>query len=216
MKTVLSYILPLSLIAAMAALGLLKIAYHRQIWNGRIFNPDMVMAALYILWMTYEMKISHHDAMEKTPDSDRGTREFYAISQGLTAASAFLLEPLWKEPGIGHAAGFLLFMAGTGLRLRAIRALGDFYSHNARKSDDHVIITSGPYRIIRHPAYCGMIIAHMGLAVFYFNLITTVLLFLLLIPSIITRITVEEKILGDISGYETYSRKKKRLIPFVW
>jgi protein-S-isoprenylcysteine O-methyltransferase Ste14 len=216
MKKIMSYILPLSLIAALAALGFMKIAFHRQIWSGRLLNPDMAMAGIYILWMIYEMRISHHDAMGKSPENDHGTREFYAVSQGLTAISAFWFEPLWKGPVIWHSAGFLLFISGTCLRLWAIRSLGAFYSHNVRITGDHVIITAGPYRIIRHPAYGGMIIAHMGLAVFYFNFITTALLLLLLIPSIITRITVEEKILKHISGYETYRRETKRLIPFLW
>ena len=76
-------------------------------------------------------------------------------------------------------------------------------------------IDFGPYKYIRHPAYEGMIIAHFGIVLYFFNLVTLLIFFLAFIPAIILRIFVEEKTLFKIGGYSNYAENRKRLIPLI-
>ena len=83
--------------------------------------------------------------------------------------------------------------------------------------EDQQVISTGPYRIVRHPLYLGNSILVIGVSISLGSLIA-------LIPSIIfillscIRIIFEEKMLSkELSGYSEYKEKVHyRLIPFVW
>jgi protein-S-isoprenylcysteine O-methyltransferase Ste14 len=179
-------------------------------------NFDIIIVIIYLLWIVFESRISikEHDKGEKT--SDYGTLEFYAISQALTFLSALWFKTVWPSPNSAHFLGFLIILLGMCFRLWAIITLGHYYSHMVREVDDHKIIDTGPYKYIRHPAYAGMIVAHFGIVLFFFNLVTLLIFFLALIPAIILRIFVEEKTMFKIGGYSDYAANRKRLIPLIW
>jgi len=84
------------------------------------------------------------------------------------------------------------------------------------ENEQHVI-TTGPYSIIRHPMYLGMLIMSLFIPFAlgsYFSLIPM----LLIIPITLVRIKNEEEILlRDLTGYKDYCLKiPYRLIPFIW
>ncbi|WP_445676245.1 methyltransferase family protein [Pseudomonas aeruginosa] len=109
------------------------------------------------------------------------------------------------------------FVLGILLRLFAIKALGNFYSHQVRVIDNHQVVQNGPYRWVRHPAYSGMLLAELGFVLYFANPFALTAFFLLLLPSIIFRIRVEELTLySKIKGYDSYAQNHKRLIPKVW
>lgn len=83
--------------------------------------------------------------------------------------------------------------------------------------DEQKVISSGPYGLVRHPMYTGMILMalFMPLALgSYFAFIPM----LLIIPITVTRINNEEKLLiKELKGYKEYCDKTKyRLIPYIW
>lgn len=166
--------------------------------------------------MFYEIKVSHNDIKQSIIISDYGTRELYGFSHTLTILSALWLNSIWSEPSIFHAIGFIVFLIGFSFRIWAIHTLGRHYSHVVRKLDDHQIIDTGPFKFIRHPAYTGMIVAHIGITIFYLNLSTLSILVLLLIPSIVIRIIIEEKTLYSIEGYTNFAKVRKRIMPYLW
>lgn len=216
MKKYVSYILSSILFIGIVILGFLKAFNHNNIWKSSIINYDILIICLYLLWMLYEIKVSHNDVKQNIIISDYGTRELYGFSHALTILSALWFNSIWSEPGIFHVIGFIVFMIGFLFRIWAIHTLGTHYSHVVRKLDNHQIIDTGPYKFIRHPAYTGMIIAHAGITIFYLNLITLLIFVLLLIPSIVIRIIIEEKTLYSIEGYSKFAKIRNRIIPYVW
>ena len=80
---------------------------------------------------------------------------------------------------------------------------------------DHVLITSGPYRLVRHPIYTGMLLAALGTAIDA-GIIGLVIVVGAAV-ALIRRIPIEEKFMMGLfkEQYSLYKRRTKALIPFI-
>ena len=156
---------------------------NQSIWEDSIANFDIIIVLIYLLWIVFESRISIKEKDKGNKTSDHGTLEFYAISQALTFLSALWFDSIWPSPSFAHFLGLIVFLFGICFRLWAIITLGHYYSHIVRKVDNHKIIDSGLYKYIRHPAYAGMIIAHFGIVLYFFNLVTLLIFFIAFIPA---------------------------------
>ena len=114
------------------------------------------------------------------------------------------------------AAGVVLAMAGIALRAYAIARLGRFFNTRVTVSADQTVVDTGPYRLIRHPSYTGMLLIVFGILLASTNWLALAC-FLFVIPGTAYRIAVEEKALADGLGqsYRDYMRRTKRLIPYL-
>jgi protein-S-isoprenylcysteine O-methyltransferase Ste14 len=122
-------------------------------------------------------------------------------------------------PGLPLASlGLVLFVAGwtiiaLGLRENAFGALVV-----RRQEERHqVVVTTGPYRIVRHPMYAGGIPLMVGMPL-WLGSYAGALLAALPIATLVLRVVAEERFLRrELPGYEAYVRRVRwRLIPFVW
>jgi protein-S-isoprenylcysteine O-methyltransferase Ste14 len=208
-------ILSILLIALVCFLSLYRLT-HQNIWINSIANFDIIFASVYLAWILIESKISKEELNKGNRTSDYGTCELYAMGQAAVFLSALYFTSTWESPNIFHFIGFTFFLAGIVYRLWAIKTLGKYYSHIVREIAGHQIIETGPYHRIRHPAYAGMILANLGIVIFFFNWITLILLALILIPAIILRIIIEERTLIKIEKYVDYAKNRPRLIPGIW
>lgn len=130
-------------------------------------------------------------------------------------------EPLWVGTGPWLPIGLAVFAAGIGLRAWAVVTLGRSYSHRVRtpdglKADGSGIVSHGPYRLLRHPAYTGMLLAHVGIGVLFFNVFVVLALGLALLPALVRRIHVEEEHLLQLPAYRDFAAARARLAPGVW
>ena len=82
---------------------------------------------------------------------------------------------------------------------------------------DQQVISTGPYKIVRHPLYLGNSILVIGLSLSLGSLIALIpaLCFILIMA---IRILFEEKKLSEeLQGYLDYKKKVRfRLIPYIW
>ena len=119
------------------------------------------------------------------------------------------------------------FMRDVGLDLIGLSVLLHLWTRLTLKEmyTGHILVragnrlvTTGPYRYIRHPGYTGFILMAIGLGVGYSSLIGLIGLILVLVPGLIYRLKVEEKILLEHFGdeYKNFQNKTKHLIPGVW
>ncbi len=121
--------------------------------------------------------------------------------------------------GFGYyLAGILLFVAGWSFTSWALVS-NKFFEGSVRiqKERGHTVVSTGPYAIIRHPGYAGMIVLYaatpLGLGSLY-GLVPA----LLLAAAFIFRTHFEDEMLQrELKGYKEYAKKTRyRLIPFVW
>jgi len=129
------------------------------------------------------------------------------------AASGITLLPDWF-----FGLGLVMMIGGIVLRQWAIFVLGRFFSTKVRILSDHRLVTNGPYSVVRHPSYTGAFFTLVGLGLASRTWLGTVIVLILCGAVYGYRINVEEKALKAEFGeqYLDYSRRTKRLIPFVF
>jgi protein-S-isoprenylcysteine O-methyltransferase Ste14 len=202
---------------SLSAIVWIALAYYKLVaWSGEQQLIGIAIMVVYVIWLALESKVSTAESAKGHTQKDHGTLEFYAVARILTVTLALALPTGWQELNSASLVGAALFVAGIVWRLYAIRTLGKFYSHRVRTVSEHRIIDSGPYRFIRHPAYTGMLLSHLGFVLFFYNAYALGLYLILFIPSVVTRILVEEKTLFEIDGYAEFSKDRARLVPFIW
>jgi protein-S-isoprenylcysteine O-methyltransferase Ste14 len=205
------------LLAGILALTVVRSLKGIGDWEKFPVNMDFGVVGLYLAWLVLELRVSKKDAHKGDKENrDMLTCQLYGTGQALTILSALWFPAIWQGPHAAHGLGVGLFIAGAGYRLWAVRTLGKFYSHRVRRISQHRIVDSGPYQFTRHPAYAGMIIAHLGIILYFFNWVTLGIFLFLLIPAIVLRIIIEEKTLYSIQGYTEFAMDRKRLFPGIW
>jgi protein-S-isoprenylcysteine O-methyltransferase Ste14 len=68
-----------------------------------------------------------------------------------------------SAPDILFWLGILLIYAGIALRFYAITVLGAFFTTTVAVASEQTVIETGPYRLIRHPSYTGLLMILLGL-----------------------------------------------------
>ena len=116
------------------------------------------------------------------------------------------------------SAGLVLFVAGLILRWWAIITLGRFFTVDVTIEKDHELVERGPFRVVRHPSYTGVLLAFMGLALSLRNWAAVLVILLPIGAAFIHRMNVEEDALSRALGprYAEYMKRTKRLVPFVY
>jgi protein-S-isoprenylcysteine O-methyltransferase Ste14 len=131
------------------------------------------------------------------------------------------LDVRFHAPALGieyYLAGILLFVAGWSFTSWAL-AVNKFFEGAVRiqKERGHAVVSAGPYAIVRHPGYAGMIVLYasmpLGLGSLY-GLIPA----LLIAAAFVFRTHFEDEFLQkELPGYRQYAEKTRyRLVPGVW
>ena len=153
-----------------------------------------------------------------------GDRSLWALAPGALAVLflpvlEYLFFPLiLASTVIWQAAGLILIGLGLAVRVWVRRVLGRLYSGKLQVKTGHTLVTSGPYRFVRHPGYDGFLLEALGLAVGFSSLLGVLAVLFLLAPGLIYRIKVEEKLLDEQFGeaYRSYTRQTRRLVPGIY
>ena len=114
--------------------------------------------------------------------------------------------------------GLAVLVCGIGLRLWCFRALGQYFTFTVQTSGDQQVVSTGPYRIVRHPSYLAILIALVGVGLSIGNWAALVALEGFTLIGLVRRIRVEEQaLLGELGErYASYASGRKRLVPYVW
>jgi protein-S-isoprenylcysteine O-methyltransferase Ste14 len=112
--------------------------------------------------------------------------------------------------------GVILCIAGIAFLVWARQCLGKNWSQTVAVKIDHELVTSGPYRYVRHPMYSGGLVAVIGSAIVSGG--AWIFLVIILGALFLWRVGAEDKLMGQQfpDEYPDYKRRTKALIPFVW
>ncbi len=140
---------------------------------------------------------------------------------------AVLLWPIGRAvfPAAGMGGGGGLFTLGTvigwlGLLLRwwSFASLGKYFTVTVRTSEDQPVVDRGPYRVLRHPGYTGLLLAFAGGGLIAANWVSAAGAVVLLLIALVHRLRIEERALEEALGsrYRRFAANRARLVPYVW
>ena len=111
------------------------------------------------------------------------------------------------------AAMFFLFLASNGLRLWVIFALGVRWNVQVMDSTNLGVVTTGPFRFIRHPNYLAIFVEMFALPLIHTAWITALIGPIAYAVVIGQRIVVEEQVLFANPEYRAAMESKPRFLP---
>ena len=142
----------------------------------------------------------------------------FAALIAFAGADAMRLHLLEELPWWTRSIGLALFVAGWGLVYRALRA-NAFAVTVVRVQDErgHRVVRSGPYAVVRHPMYAGIVPVMVGMGLW---LHSTSAAIAASVPTaiLVARIVLEERVLrARFADYADYAATVRwRLLPGVW
>lgn len=112
--------------------------------------------------------------------------------------------------------GLIVYLTFSWIQIWATKILGDNYSQDVLIKKAHNLITSGPFKFIRHPQYLSQFLLDAGGAVATLSFVLAPLA-LIQIPFLIFRATLEDKLLEKHFGenFRNYKKKSGMFFPFV-
>jgi methyltransferase len=122
---------------------------------------------------------------------------------------------LLKRPFIPALAAvmFALFLAANGLRWWVIRTLGQHWNVQVMDSTPLGVITSGPFRFVRHPNYAAVFTEMVALPLIHTAWVTALVGSLLDIVVLARRLSTEERVLFANPNYRVAMGSKPRFLP---
>ena len=114
--------------------------------------------------------------------------------------------------------GVVVYLAGLGLRLWSMRTLGQAFSYDLKVREGQALVTAGPYAVLRHPSYTGLLLWSVGVALWNPSLPGLAVLLATTVPQMVYRIRLEERMLeAHFQGrWATYRARTRALLPFLW
>jgi len=178
----------------------------------------------YSAWLVSELYIWRRDRpiSGAAKADDQGSRAGIVVVMIVSITAAFVVASKTRAAAIDvqHVKQFGLgvMIAGIALRLWSVRTLGAFFRTKVTILSDHSLVRTGPYRLVRHPAYTGALMTCVGLGFALGNWAALGLLVIVPAAAYFRRIRIEERLLAAQFGaqWQGHARATWVLLPFVW
>ena len=177
----------------------------------------------WLLWVGY-WKVAARNVKPTTEQGSLQSRAGYLLL--MVAAFAFVVANLNSLTWLGWAVipysqvaaaiGMVLAIMGTTFTIWARRVLATNWSADVAFKQGHELITSGPYHLVRHPIYTGLMLLIIGTAIVQSNWLSLVAI-PLAFASFWIKLGQEEAVMTKHfpKDYPAYRAHTKRLVPFI-
>lgn len=160
---------------------------------------------------------------KRAESKDRGSMKVLLAGMGLATVIAYPVAfvKALSFPSSWHPAlfvvGVLLMFLGSMLRRYCWRTLGEYFTGDVSVKPDQPIISSGPYRLVRHPSYTAGMMMYIGIGFALGSWLSLALITISTVATYSYRVLVEERVLLDALGepYDAFLKERKRFIPYI-
>jgi protein-S-isoprenylcysteine O-methyltransferase Ste14 len=179
--------------------------------------------ATFVLWLGSELFLNaKRRARSPGVSQDRGSFRLIAVLLSVAFSVDFACALLLPSVALPSArtmfvVGLCCVLFGTALRWYAVATLGRYFTVDVASQASQPVIDVGPYRLVRHPSYAGMLLALFGFGLALGNWAGLFAMLVLPAAAFAYRITVEEAALLSTLGepYARYMRRTWRLVPYL-
>jgi protein-S-isoprenylcysteine O-methyltransferase Ste14 len=185
----------------------------------------LLFALFFLSWCVSELLgPARWQGSKEAQNRDRGSTMLLAASTGTGVLFFFLFPVLIPRTTIAFFAqfvfwgGVLVVVLGTGLRWWAIRFLGKSFTGSVVVEASQQLVQSGPYRLVRHPSYTGILLVVFGFGLMVNNWASLLSITIGMFIGLLYRILIEEEAMKQHFGraYEEYMANTKRLVPLLF
>jgi protein-S-isoprenylcysteine O-methyltransferase Ste14 len=186
--------------------------------------PRWLIPVLWVAWAVYWWATSL-DVKEATRREPLASRLLHLGPMVL--AGLILWAPRLELPGLDarfmpragwqFGTGAAITFAGLGFAVWARRHIGRNWSAIVTLKQDHELVTSGPYALVRHPIYTGLLFGFLGSAIAqgqWRGLLAVVIVYL----ALLRKYRLEERWMRERFGvaYDAYRARVKALVPYLF
>lgn len=184
-----SVYLYLALLAAVGALRLVELGISRRHQQRMVASGAVRVSEPHFKWMV-------------------------VVHTGVLIGAALEVVLLHRPflPLLG-AAMFVLFLASNLARFWVVRTLGNLWNVQVMDSTRIGVVTTGPFRFVRHPNYTGVILEMISLPLIHTAWITAIVTVLAYSLVLSLRIRAEENVLMSNPEYRAAMGHKPRFLP---
>lgn len=190
-------------------------------WQGWMYLATLIAPMFVVFFYLLKNDPALLERRMRLREKESAQKKIIAVSY-VYFLVAFVLPGLdvrygWSQvpPLVSIVADVFVF-AGYMIFVWVLR-VNSFLSRIVEVAEDQKVISTGPYALVRHPMYVGVIVMYLASPVAlgsYWALLPACLI----IPLLAARILNEEEVLHrELAGYGEYTQKVKyRLLPGVW
>jgi protein-S-isoprenylcysteine O-methyltransferase Ste14 len=186
-------------------------------------NLRALMIGLWVAWGLYWIISSQNTKTTQRRES-AASRIFYSallLTGGLLMAVprgrlGWLATPLLPVVALRFRLALVLLTAGLAFTVWARVHIGRNWSGTVTLKEGHELIRSGPYALVRHPIYTGLLLAFTGTAIACGDP-AAVLGLALVLASFLYKLRIEEGFMRGVfpEQYASYAARVPALVPFT-
>jgi protein-S-isoprenylcysteine O-methyltransferase len=184
-------------------------------------NPSIFIWTIYAIWVIVVVYLTVSGIGVKQETKGHLLQSF-GLMFAIIAAFLLPLLPIFNFLNFApvnpllSSIGLILCAAGMAFLVWGRQHLGRNWSQTVSIKKEPELITSGPYRYVRHPMYAGGLIACIGSAIVCGG--AWIFLLLILGTIFLGRVGAEDKLMEKQfpNEFPDYKKRTKALIPFVW
>ena len=189
-----------------------------------IMSARILFEAILLVFAAGEVAIRVASFRNRGPDRELRSLMVVIAGLGLSLAGALLAAVRVPAAAIPFARvpvfvlGVAVIAFGIVLRLWSVAVLGRYFTVAVQVSENQPVVDRGPYRVLRHPSYTGLLCVCLGFGIALGNWLAIVVAVIPALAAIVVRIRVEERMLLATIGtpYREFCATRSRLIPHVW
>jgi protein-S-isoprenylcysteine O-methyltransferase Ste14 len=189
-----------------------------MLWFYESFFP-VIWIAFLLYWQIKAINTKATKRLE--PAASRILRVFifliaFVLLWSTRIPLPWLYLQLWPRDLLPFWLGAAVTIAGLLFAVWAREHLGRNWSRSVTIKQDHDLITTGPYAVVRHPIYTGILAGFLGMAI-AISQVRGFIVFLLIFVAFWIKFRMEEQWMRSQFGeaYATYARQTAALVPYL-